>query len=318
MHRQTLARRETTVRHAGTAWSHKLPRMTRMRGPEKCENGMIIFWPKRIEESDDARHGGVEEPETTTAQPLDIEEDINEDDIAELFMDDGNDLDSLNTKAEDAKIVYHTILGHDLTESYSNGRLQIARARHMVGQLAVVDMSEIFSPERVTKLCKSYGFEPGQAMDIQNGYNFDHADDRKRPWESVVRDKPKLIIGSPPCTFFSRLQELNKHMHRDNSAWMAKFHEGIEQAKRYVRFCISLYKHQLDHGWYFLHEHPWLATRWLMPEMQKMVNCEGVQTVRTDMCQFGMQSRTGGIGSQLGHVLKPTGFKPKVSSLPMS
>ena len=125
------------------------------------------FLAKSIEESDDTRHGGVEEPETTTAQPLDIEEDINEDEIAELFMDDVDDLDSLNAKAEDAKIVYHTILGHDLTESYSNGRLQMARARHMVGQLAAVDMSEVFSPERVTKLCKSYGLEPGQAMDIK-------------------------------------------------------------------------------------------------------------------------------------------------------
>ena len=42
--------------------------------------------------------------------------------------------------------------------------------------------------------------------------------------------------------------------------------------------------------------------------MHNLVNCEGVQTVRTDTCQFGMMSRTGGIGSKLGHVLKPIGF----------
>ena len=44
------------------------------------------------------------------------------------------------------------------------------------------------------------------------------------------------------------------------------------QAKRYVRFCISLYKHQISTGNYFLHEHPWLATSWLMPEMDGLVN----------------------------------------------
>ena len=42
--------------------------------------------------------------------------------------------------------------------------------------------------------------------------------------------------------------------------------------------------------------------------MQKLESQVGVQKVRTDMCQFGMQSRTAGVGSPLGHVLKPTGF----------
>ena len=42
-----------------------------------------------------------------------------------------------------------------------------------------------------------------------------------------------------------------------------------------------------------------------------MTELEGnseVLKVRTDMCQFGMVSRTVGIGSELGPVLKPTGF----------
>ena len=63
------------------------------------------------------------------------------------------------------------------------------------------DISEVFSPERVTSVCARYGLVPGQAMDIKNGYDFDLAKDRKKAWESVMSDKPKLIIGSPPCTF---------------------------------------------------------------------------------------------------------------------
>ena len=122
-----------------------------------------------------------------------------------------------------------------------------------------------------------------------------------------MTDKPKLVIGSPPCTFFSRLQEFNKHMYKDNAAWMAKFEANMEQAKRYVRFCIKIYNYQRENGRYFLHEHPWLATSWMLPEMMALEKQEGVEKVRTDMCQFGMQSRTGGVGSVLGHVLKPTG-----------
>ena len=108
--------------------------------------------------------------------------------------------------------------------------------------------------------------------------------------------------------FFSRLQELNKHMYRNDASWMARFHDNFEQAKRYVRFCTKIYKHQRDQGRYLLHEHPWLATSWVLPEVAEIMEFEDVQRVRTDMCQIGMTSRTGGVGSALGQVLKPTGF----------
>ena len=124
----------------------------------------------------------------------------------------------------------------------------------------------------------------------------------------MLKDKPMLVIGSPPCTYCSRLQELNKHMHRGNAVWMAKCHEHVDQAKRYVRFCVKVCNNQLENNRYVLHEHPWLATSWYMPEMIKLEGNSEVLKVRTDMCQFGMVSRTAGIGSALGPVLKPTGF----------
>ena len=64
-------------------------------------------------------------------------------------------------------------------------------------------MSEMFSPERVTAVCNKYGLIPGQAMDIKNRFDFDLAADRKKAWDSILRDKPTLVIGSPACTFFS-------------------------------------------------------------------------------------------------------------------
>ena len=123
-------------------------------------------------------------------------------------------------------------------------------------------------------------------MDIKNGFDFDLAADRRRAWDSILQDKPKLVIGSLPCTFFSRLQELNKHMYRNDAAWMAKFQEGIEQAKRYVRSCAKIYKHQREAGRYVLHEQSWLATRWFLPEIEEIQSHDDVQRVRTDMCQF--------------------------------
>ena len=95
-------------------------------------------------------------------------------------------------------------------------------------------MSEMLSPERVTAVCKQYVLILGQAMDIKNGFDFDLAAVHKKAWGSILRDDSKLVIGSPPCAFFVQLQELNKHMYRNDAAWMATFQEGIEQAKRYA------------------------------------------------------------------------------------
>ena len=56
-----------------------------------------------------------------------------------------------------------------------------------------VDICEMFSPERVTSVFKQYGRIPGQAMDIKNGFDFDLAATRKTAWDSILRDKPKLV-----------------------------------------------------------------------------------------------------------------------------
>ena len=123
---------------------------------------------------------------------------------ASMEDDDSIDVDLLAARREDQLILYHAVLGHDLTETYSNQRFKLAVTRFVAGQLMRVDMSEMFSPERVTSVCKQYGLIPGQAMDIKHGIDFDLAADRKKAWDPILRDKPKLVIGSPPCTFFSR------------------------------------------------------------------------------------------------------------------
>ena len=76
-----------------------------------------------------------------------------------------------------------------------------------------------------------------------------------------------------------------------------------------------MYKHQREAGRCFRHEHPWLATSCFLPEIEEIQGYDDVQRVRTDMCQFGMMSRTGGVGSALGQVLKPTMFLRTVGTL---
>ena len=86
-------------------------------------------------------------------------------------------------KSEDEFIIAKAILGHSLHEVYSNGRIELAMNRqHMErinSHLSRVDMSEIFSPKRVTAACQRVGLVPGEAMDIKSGYDFDKTADRK-------------------------------------------------------------------------------------------------------------------------------------------
>ena len=56
----------------------------------------------------------------------------------------------------------------------------------------------------------------------------------------VAESKPFMLIGSPPCTMFSTLQNLSK-AKRDEK----EFNEKMEVAKKHVKFCIELYKMQL-------------------------------------------------------------------------
>jgi hypothetical protein len=157
--------------------------------------------------------------------------------VGELSGDEeGMDADSLQVKREDMKIVSLALLGRSIHEVYSNARIDVAVARQSAEAMMLMstDVTEIFSPERVASVCKEFGLKPGMSMDIKSGYDFDKKEDRDRCWESIERDKPSIVIGSPPCTLFSKLQELNKFMYKDNRMWMLKFQERMEQAKRYV------------------------------------------------------------------------------------
>ena len=79
------------------------------------------------------------------------------------------------------------------------------------------------------------------------------------------------IIGSPPCTYFSMLQELNKLNQRHSEKCLARLNDNLVKAIDHIKFCIKLYKMQMDAGRYWLHEHPWSAKSWQIPEMEELL-----------------------------------------------
>ena len=89
---------------------------------------------------------------------------------------------------------------------------------------------------------------------------------RERVSKMVRETTPFLVIGSPPCTMFSSLQNLSKKKKNK-----AKFYTAMESAKEHVKFCLEIYKMQMYAGRYFLHEHPSSASSWSKPEVVNMI-----------------------------------------------
>ena len=98
----------------------------------------------------------------------------------------------------------------------------------------------------------------------------------------MVREtQPFCIVGSPPCTPFSQLQGLN-NFKRDP----ATVKRELEAGKKHIRFCLEIYEMQLRNHRHFVHEHPAGSTA--MTEVKQFILENGIESVVTNMCSFGM------------------------------
>ena len=130
-------------------------------------------------------------------------------------------------------------------------------------------------------------------------WDFSKTSDRKEALRYVQEKQPTWVVGSPPCTAFSRLQGLNfSKMSPD------KVQSILKEGRRHLHFVISLYKIQLDQGRHFLHEHPQGATSWHDAQMEKLLSHVRVNTIVSDQCQYGLL--TPGPNGQLMPAKKPT------------
>ena len=107
-----------------------------------------------------------------------------------------------------------------------------------------------------------------------------------------------VLIGSPMCTAFCRLQSIN-------FAKMApdRVRAILARARMHLNFVCSLYEEQVKAGRFFIHEHPALATLWEEPVVKRVMKLANVQVSRVDACQYGM---TGTYHGEDLPVKKPT------------
>ncbi len=138
-------------------------------------------------------------------------------------------------------------------------------------------------------------------------WDFDDYRQRARARELLRRDKPMVLIGSPMCTAFCRLQSINfARMHPDRVRVI------LTRARMHLNFVCSLYEEQVREGRHFIHGHPAGATSWEEPAVRRVMKLPGVHVSRVDACQYGM------VGQQAGEqwpVKKPTRWMSSMSSV---
>ena len=91
-------------------------------------------------------------------------------------------------------------------------------------------MTEVYSPVRVAEVAAKYGMRPGSSFDLTNGLDFTKEAHRARAWKQTKQEQPCCIIGSPPCTLLSSLQELSKEINKNNPEWQRRYEQRMKEA----------------------------------------------------------------------------------------
>ena len=154
-------------------------------------------------------------------------------------------------------------------------------------------------PEGITGLCERFGLIPGAALDLANGWDLSTAEHREMTWRRLIMDKPRVLIGSPPCTLFTMLQNLNWARYGKDRDWRDTVRHALEQAKAHVDVCCEVYQHQLQRGAHVLHEQQWSASSWRLWKIDQRVADPSVYLVHSDQGRLGLV-----VPDQDGH-LKP-------------
>ena len=139
----------------------------------------------------------------------------------------------------------------------------------------------MYSAPRVTAAAAVHagiGIIPGVALDLTshdekvNVWDFSIPAQRKKAERLLAEQQPTLLIGSPMCTPFSNIQNLNK-AKRDPSV----IEDEIARGRLHLEWCCRLYRQQMQRGAYFLHEHPNLATSWQERCVKEVLVMKGVR-----------------------------------------
>ena len=126
-------------------------------------------------------------------------------------------------------------------------------------------------------------------FDLKVGKDLSQLEMRSEVFRTIEQRRPKLLVTSPPCTMYSKLQRL----------WNVKKMSPEEYNRRkaiadeYLQFAHTCNKVQHTAGRSFAHEHPAGASSWTEDSTQAVVTLPGTYNALFDQCQFGLTSPRG-------------------------
>ena len=76
-----------------------------------------------------------------------------------------------------------------------------------------VDITEVYSPQRVVDVCHKYQLIKGDSFDLRTGFDLSDPAVQKQVSKRIGETNAELVILSPPCTKFSTLQAFNLYLN---------------------------------------------------------------------------------------------------------
>ena len=154
-----------------------------------------------------------------------------------------------------------------------------------------VDVSEVFSPPRVADMAMKMGLTAGTSFDITT------VDEHGEPWDfniprmrhkarmKIQEERPELLIGSPVCTMWSQMMNINKDRMDP-----LEYKERLNQARTHLKFVCELYIMQHEAGRYYLHEHPQGASSWKEQCIIDVMKQTLGERLTIHQCMYGLTS----------------------------
>ena len=148
------------------------------------------------------------------------------------------------------------------------------------------DIAEVYSPARMLPLAWLLGL-CGNLSDLATGWDFRDPRNRQLVLELLGRLQILFCIVCPPCRAFSELQRLWNFRRLPVERVRAIMDEGLE----YLSHAMQIAEAQVSAGRFFVFEHPYRASSWATPVVQRVLALPKVGVVTIDLCYFGLVSK---------------------------
>ena len=151
------------------------------------------------------------------------------------------------------------------------------------------DLAEVFSPPRVVPWARAANLKASLSVDVLTGTDLLTMAGRASMDLALLRNRPLLLVLSPPCTMYSILTWSFQHGRTPADMWNAK----MRDASALLTLAMQLAARQVSPGRYFVFEHPATAKSWHTVVVQNVAALTGVRVVTFDQCRYGLVSPGG-------------------------